>query len=111
MALNLNAWNRLPADQKNEVVNFLRDNCKIDNEYPDRSATPSSGGYPISEGFTSGGHPMKYGEEYRIYLHDIRGIPAFLDSELRERHTRKRIGGSEAIKAIMQYGGLAVGYN
>lgn len=54
---------------------------------------------------------MKYGEEYRIYISNIRGIPAFLDSELKERGTKNRIGGSEAIKAIMLYGGLNVGYN
>lgn len=111
MALRLNDWDGLARSQKDEVVNFLRGNCKIDLEHPARSGGSSSGSYPISEGYTSGGHPMKYGEEYRIYISNIRGIPAFLDSELKERGTKNRIGGSEAIKAIMLYGGLNVGYN
>lgn len=111
MALSVNEWRKLTRYQKDEVINFLRGNCKIDLEHPARSAGSSSEGYPISEGYTIGGHPMKYGQEYRIYVCNIRGIPVFLDSELKERGTKNRIGGSEAIKEIMLYGDLQIGHN
>ena len=110
MALDKNVWDALPSKEKDDVVKFLKGNCKIDLEYPKESGETSNG-YPISGGSTSGGHPMKYGEEYRIYVDNISGIPPFLDSELKERGTKNRIGGSEAIKAIMNYGGLKVGRN
>lgn len=54
---------------------------------------------------------MKYGKEYRIYIKCINDIPPFLDFELKERGTKNRIGGSEAIEAIMQYGNLSIGDN
>ena len=85
MAIDINDWNRLSSSEKDEVINFLRGNCKIDCEYPASSTSTSAGGYPISEGCTSGGHPMKYGEEYRVYLTNIQGIPPFLNFELKER--------------------------
>jgi uncharacterized protein (DUF885 family) len=111
MALSLEAWNNLSVQEKDQVINFLRGNCKIDLEYPEGSANQSNGGYQITDGITTGGNPMKYGEEYRIYIDNIRDIPPFLDAELKERGTKNRIGGSKAIKAIMQYGNLRIGRN
>jgi len=110
MALDINIWNGLSIQDKDSVVNFLKGNCKIDREHSSNSqSTPNS--YPISDGITVGGYKMKFGEEYRMYVKDITGIPSFLDAELKERETRKRIGGTDAIKAIMEYGGLVVGKN
>ncbi len=110
MALTLTSWNNLSPIEKNDVVNFLIGNCKIDCEKPASHRIPA-GGYPIADGITSGGHPMKYGEEYRIYIDNINGIPPFLENELKEPGTRNRIGGSDAIKAIMVFGGLTIGRN
>ena len=110
MALNLSIWNELLVEDKDKVVNFLKGNCKIDREHSSNlQSTPNS--YPISDGITAGGYKKKFGEEYRIYITDITGIPPFLDVELKERGTRNRIGGSAAIKSIMEYGGLVVGKN
>jgi hypothetical protein len=110
MALKVSEWNKLSTKEKTDVANFLRGNCKIDREHPS-SSNPSPNSYPITDGITSGGYPMKFGEEYRIYVINISGIPAFLDAELKERGTRNRIGGSETILAIMEFGGFHVGYN
>ena len=110
MALNINDWNRLPIADKNKVIGFLIGNCRIDLEYPDRNS-PRANSYPIAEGTTVGGHPMKYGEEYRINVYDITNIPPFLDAAIRERGTKNRIGGSDAIRAIIQYGNLIIGEN
>jgi hypothetical protein len=110
MALRKEDWDALSTNDKDRIIEFLRRNCKIDKEHPSESGkTPNS--YPITDGITSGGHPMKYGEEYRIYINNISGIPPFLDAELKERGTKNRIGGSETIKAIMEYGNLQVGRN
>lgn len=111
MALKLTNWNNLTEREKDEVINFLRGNCRIDLEYPSRLSKHSTVGYQISEGVTRGGHPLKYGKEYRIYIKCINDIPPFLDFELKERGTQNRIGGSEAIEAIMQYGNLSIGDN
>ena len=110
MALEIKNWDALSTQDKDSVVNFLKGNCKIDMEHPSNSQ-PTLNSYPISDGITAGGHKMKFGVEYRIYVKDITGIPSFLDAELKERETRKRIGGSVAIKAIMEYGDLVVGHN
>jgi hypothetical protein len=111
MALKLNDWIALSTNDKNDVVNFLKNNCKIDLETPVRNNSTIPGNYPITEGTTIGGYDMKFGEEYRIYVYNISNIPPFLDAELKERGTKNRIGGSEAIKAIMAYGGFNIGSN
>jgi hypothetical protein len=106
MALNKEDWDELTIEEKDKVTAFLTGNCRIDLEGENLPI-----GYSITPGTTSGGHPMKYGEEYRINVKNIANIPQFLDRELREPDTKKRIGGSEAIKAIMEYGGFRVGNN
>jgi len=110
MALNVDVWNALSNAEKDNVVNFLRGNCKIDLEHPENSQ-PTPNSYPITDGTTKGGHPMKYGEEYRIYITNIIGIPPFLDAELKDRGTKNRVGGSQAIRAIKDYGHFDVGKN
>lgn len=37
---------------------------------------------PITQGNTSGGNPMKYGVQYRIYLNSIEGCPITLKNNL-----------------------------
>ena len=111
MALKLNNWLLLSDDDKNLVVDFLKENCKIDLESPARNKSTIPGNYSIEEGTTTGGYDMKFGEEYRIYIKNITGIPPFLNAELKERGTRNRIGGSDAIKAIMAYADFRVGNN
>ena len=111
MALNLNDWNILSDKDKNQVVGFLKNNCKIDLETPARNGSTIPGNYQIEEGTTVGGYDMKFSEQYRIYIKNISGIPPFLDAELKERGTKNRIGGSEAIRAIMEHAGFNVGPN
>ena len=110
MALSLEAWELLPQQEKEEIIRFLQKNCRIDLEHP-KSNPATAGSYPISNGITSGNHIMKWGEEYRIYIKSLNGIPPFLDAELKERGTKNRIGGSNTIKAIMKFGKLKIGNN
>ncbi|MDV2618956.1 hypothetical protein V6S65_06820 [Lactococcus lactis] len=110
MALSLNVWEELSENEKNKVVNFLRNNCRIDCEEP-ASDKNKPKAYPINSGLTSGGFDKKFGEEYRINIHSIEGIPSFLMAELKEPGTKNRVGGSEAIKAIMHYGQFEIGSN
>jgi len=111
MALTIGEWLRLTKTEKQQVVDFLRDNCKIDIERRDGHPRASSDEYTIRPGTTTSGNPIKFGEQYRIYVDDITGIPQYLSSGLRERGTRNRIGGNDAIKAIMNYGGFIEGRN
>ncbi|MCL1858860.1 MAG: hypothetical protein FWF92_06465 [Oscillospiraceae bacterium] len=111
MALKFNDWVALSTKEKNNIVSFLTNNCKIDLETPVRNKSTIPGNYPIEEGTTIGGYDMKFGEEYRIYVKNIFGIPPFLETELKERGTKNRIGGSDTIKAIMTYAGFKVGNN
>lgn len=48
MALKLTNWNNLTEREKDEVINFLRGNCRIDLEYPSRLSKYSTVGYQIS---------------------------------------------------------------
>lgn len=110
MGLTLDNWNMLSEEEKINVVNFLRDNCRIDREIPS-SQQNRPNAYVIQDGITSGGHRMKFGDQYRIYISDISGIPDFLDLELKERGTKNRIGGTAAIREIMDFGGFRIGRN
>ncbi|WP_165072978.1 hypothetical protein [Desulfovibrio sp. ZJ200] len=112
MTLKLSDWNNLSTSQKNNVIKFLRNNCKIDAEIP-ASEPQQSNSYPITAGTTSGGYPMKFGKEFRIYLISAKNCPSFLQPHCMKgtRTYEARIGGNEAIEAIMQYGGLKFGDN
>jgi len=110
MGLTLDNWNMLSESEKRRVVEFLRKNCRIDREIPS-SEEDRPNAYVIQDGFTSGGHRMKFSDQYRIYISDISGIPSFLDLELKERGTKNRIGGTAAIREIMDYGGFGIGRN
>jgi len=112
MAIKLNDWDDLSMTDKNAVVQFLRGNCKIDLESP-KNQTNDPGVYQISDGTTSGGNPMKYGDEYRIYIKSLEGCPLFLSRECKSVHKpyEARIGGNEAIKAIMEHGSFRIGDN
>jgi hypothetical protein len=112
MAIKLNEWNTLSTTDKDAVIQFLRRNCKIDLESPKNHAI-TTGVYPISDGITTGGHSMKYGDEYRIYIRYLDDCPLFLSREFKSapKPYKARIGGNAAIKAIMDYGGFRIGEN
>jgi uncharacterized protein (DUF885 family) len=112
MGLKLEDWNNLSKTDKDAVINFLKGNCKIDLESPKTQAN-TAGSYPISDGTTSGGHPMKHGDEYRMYIRSLNNCPPFLQNECKSAKPpyEARIGGNEAIKAIMGYGNLRIGEN
>ncbi|MDR1397543.1 MAG: hypothetical protein LBJ14_07410 [Desulfarculales bacterium] len=113
MAIKLNDWNYLSTADKDAVIAFLTRNCKIDLESPAGQVTNQSGVYPIADGTTSGGNPMKYGDEYRIYINSLNNCPPFLQGECKTAPSpyEARIGGNEAIVAIMRYGNFRVGNN
>lgn len=112
MALNISDWQQLSTSEMDEVIEFLKENCKIDLEIPASAGQHPPNSYQITNGLTSGGNVMKYGEEYRIYIDDMTGCPQFLAAEAKvATGYAARIGGNDAIKAIMTYGGLGVGRN
>lgn len=117
MPLELLKWESLSKKEKDDVVRFLKDNCKIDAEIPESQKQQYPGQFPgsytITEGTTSGGNPMKYGKEFRIYIRNIENCPKFLRDHCVQGTSTyaARIGGTEAIKAIMNYGGLKLGCN
>ncbi|AYG01301.1 hypothetical protein [Lactococcus allomyrinae] len=108
MGLSLDAWKELPYNKKVEVVEFLKNNCRFDCEEPE-SGENEPNVYPIKGAITSGGYPMKYSKQRRINIYNIEGIPSFLKAELKEPGTKNRIGGTEAIQAIMAFGGFEIG--
>lgn len=113
MALSLSGWNKLSTSEKSAVVDFLRDNCKIDLESPQRISDNTPGEYTITDGTTSGGNPMKYGREYRIYIKDLTDCPEFLLSECRDATGgyEARVGGNDAIQEIMDFASFEIGEN
>ena len=111
MALKKKDWDNLPKKEKKKVIDYVKDDCRIDLESPARNKSNVPGNYSIKEGTTVGGHKKKRSDQYRINANDTKNIPVFLDSEVRERGTKNRIGGSETIKAIMDEGNLKVGRN
>jgi len=112
MGIKLDDWINLSTADKDAVVQFLRGNCKIDLESPENDTTETDA-YPITNGKTRGGHPMKYGNEYRMYIRSLEGCPAFLLGERKSAQSpyEARIGGNAAIEAIMGYGGFNIGVN
>jgi hypothetical protein len=110
MALSRSEWDELTPNERDATVAFLQNNCRIDLEKPERKEQETVS-YPIAEGYTRAGDIMKRGDELRINVRNIDNIPPYLDQSLRERGSRNRIGGSEAIRAIMQYGGFELGDN
>jgi len=110
MAIKLNDWNALSVSDKNIVVDFLRGNCKM---YFESTRHRGNGGYKITAGETSGGYPMKYGKEYRIYIRKLDNCPQFLKNECKRGSLPyvARIGGNAAILAIMSYGNFEIGEN
>ncbi|USI68234.1 hypothetical protein LMK04_00475 [Lactococcus petauri] len=110
MGLSLENWKELSESEKIKVVEFLKDNCRIDRELAEAPENRPNA-YIIKEGVTSGGFPKKYGDQYRINITDITDIPEFLAAELKEPGKRNRIGGSKAIREIMDFGGFRIGRN
>ena len=65
----------------------------------------------ITQGVTSGGNPMKYGVQYRIYLNSIENCPQTLKSHLRDgRDYAARINKSEFVEKLVEKYGFKFGY-
>lgn len=113
MALTLGDWNSFSARQQASVINFLKENCKIDDETPASQPQQHPNTYPITDGITRGGNPMKYGRELRIYIKDMTNCPLFFKSYCVSGTPSysARLGGNDAIEAIMQLGNFTIGSN
>jgi len=65
----------------------------------------------ITQGVTSGGNPMKYGVQYRIYLNSIENCPQTLKSHLRDgRDYAARINKSAFVEKLVEKYGFKFGY-
>ena len=65
----------------------------------------------ITQGVTSGGNPMKYGVQYRIYLKSIKNCPQTLKSHLRDgRNYAARINKSAFVEKLVEKYGFEFGY-
>lgn len=65
----------------------------------------------ITQGVTSGGNPMKYGVQYRIYLNSIENCPQTLKSHLRDgRNYAARINKSAFVEKLVEKYGFKFGY-
>lgn len=76
MALSLNVWEELSENEKNKVVNFLRNNCRIDCEEP-ASDKNKPKAYPINSGLTSGGLIRNLGNNTELIFIALRGFLVF----------------------------------
>lgn len=84
------------------IVNHI---VRFDFEIPDNYNPPI--GYPITNGTTSGGNPMKFGRQYRIYFDTIKNMPPKLLARL-QNDNQNRITGSFFVEACY-YLGFRVG--
>ena len=80
------------------IVNHI---TRFDFEIP-ANYNPSIG-YPITNGTTSGGNPMKYGREYRIYFDTKTNMPLKLAQRL-QNDSQIRITGSFFVEACSYLG-------
>jgi len=65
----------------------------------------------ITQGTTSGGNPMKYGVQYRIYLNSIENSPQTLKNHLRDgRNYAARINKSAFVEKLVENYGFKFGY-
>ena len=65
----------------------------------------------ITQGVTSGGNPMKYGVQYRIYLNSIENCPQTLKSHLGDgRDYAARINKSAFVEKLVEKYGFQFGY-
>lgn len=80
------------------IVNHI---ARFDFEIP-ANYNPSIG-YPITNGTTSGGNPMKYGRQYRIYFDTIVNMPFKLARRL-QNDNQNRITGSFFVEACFYLG-------
>lgn len=84
------------------IVNHI---VRFDFEIP-KNLNPTMG-YPITNGTTSGGNPMKLGRQYRIYFDTINNMPPKLLERL-QNDNQNRITGSFFVEACY-YLGFRVG--
>jgi len=75
------------------------------NQFPGQSYRP------ITQGVTSGGNPMKYSVQYRIYLKSIKNCPQTLRRRLGDgRNNAARINKSAFVEKLVEEYGFKFGY-
>jgi len=75
----------------------------LDGEYPEDIAGLGDWNMPITDGITSGGYKMKWGREYRVYLHTKNKCPKKILARL-HKDTRNRFGGGLFVEALLLCG-------
>ena len=92
-----------------EVLGYIYQNIKrLDAEIPDthipllHKIIPN---YPISNGYTSSGHDMKWAPQFRIYLSTTRNCPKVLLAR-KQNDNQMRFTGSMFIEACLFLGFL-----
>jgi len=75
----------------------------LDGEYPEDVAGLDDWNMPITDGITSGGHKMKWGREYRVYLRTKNKCPEKILAQL-HKDTHNRFGGSLFVEALLLCG-------
>lgn len=75
----------------------------LDGEYPEDIAGIGDWNMPITDGITSGGHKMKWGREYRVYLRTKNNCPQKIFTRL-HNDSHNRFGGSLFVEALLLCG-------
>lgn len=72
----------------------------LDGEYPEEMAGIDDWNMPITDGTTSGGHKMKWGREYRVYLKSVKNCPVKIREQL-YNDSRMRFGCGKFVEALL----------
>ncbi|MCL2187390.1 MAG: hypothetical protein FWC16_01135 [Defluviitaleaceae bacterium] len=87
-----------------EVLGYIARNVShIDGEYPQGIAVPRDWNMPITDNITSGGHEMKWGRQYRVYLGSVVNCPPIIRQRL-HNDQHNRFGGSRFVEALLACG-------
>lgn len=90
------------AEELCESLGFIVTHItRFDIETP-QNLNPAAG-YPITNGTTPGGLPMKFGSQYRIYFDTTYNMPSKLRGRL-QNDNQNRITGSRFVEACLRLG-------
>lgn len=59
--------------------------------------------YPITNSYTSGGHPMKWSSQFRIYFETLRNMPQKLRARV-QNDSQMRLSGSLFVESLLYIG-------